>query len=107
MKRVLIRGGGIAACCCEHLLRKAGVEVLREEHARPRLPAILLSDAAITLLRDVFERPALFRNCHRIEKRVVAWGPGAEAVELAHSGAVVSEEELLSAVAIAGGSGGD
>lgn len=98
MKRVLIRGDGIAAYCCEHLLSKAGFDVSIEAVDRPRLPAIMLSDAAVELIRDVFEQKDLFRNLHQIRKRVVAWGKDAKPVTLDHSAIVVSEQHLLESV---------
>jgi hypothetical protein len=98
MKRVLIRGDGIAARCCEHLLTQAGCEVASDLADRPRLPAIMLGGAAISMMRDVFAKPELFAGCHRIRKRAVAWGPCAELVMLDHSAIVVSEQELLSSV---------
>jgi hypothetical protein len=58
----------------------------------------MLGGAAVALMRDVFGRPDLFVRRHAIQKRVVAWGPGAETVKLPHSAVVVSESELLEAV---------
>ncbi len=93
MTRALIRGDGIAACCCEHLLRRAGCETIGDRVDRPRLPAIMLSDAAIALIEDVFDRRGVLNGIHRIRKRVVAWS--SEPVELQHSAGVVSERQLL------------
>lgn len=62
---------------------------------RPRLPAIMLSDAAVELMRDIFRRPGLFAGARRITRRVVRWGQHAETLELKHGGIVVSELELL------------
>jgi hypothetical protein len=98
MVRVRIRGDGIAACCCEHFLTKAGFSVKTDRVERPRLPAIMLSDAAAALIRDVFERDDLFRELPRIAKRVVAWGVDASPVALDHSAVVVSENFLLTTV---------
>ena len=98
MGRVLVRGDGIAARCCEHLLRQAGWEVQTEQLNRPRLPAIMLGGAAVAMMRDVFGRGELFGNSHLIRKRVVAWGPAAQPVTLEHSAVVVSERQLLDAV---------
>jgi len=93
-----------------HLLTKAGLSPALELTARPRLPAIMLSDAALALIRDVFDGPELFRSAHRITRRVVQWGPGAEAVAFDHAAAVVSEQELLGEleedVSLGGVSGG-
>ena len=99
MRRVLIKGDGIAARCCEHLLRQSGYDVGAEHLDRPRLPAIMLSDTAVAMMRDVFGRDQLFGKAHRITRRVVAWGPAAEPITLEHSAVVVSEQRLLEAVA--------
>ena len=92
---ILIRGDTVAAWCCAYLLRKAGFKPALERTARPRLPAIMLSENALALIRDVFESPDLFRSAHRISQRSVNWGPGAEPVALDHAAVVVSERELL------------
>jgi len=55
----------------------------------------MLSDAAVTLIRDVFDRPGLFVNAPRISRRVALWGRNTEPLTLAHSAVVVSERELL------------
>ena len=96
MGGVTIRGYSAAAWCCAHLLSKAGFEPALELSSRARLPAIMLSEAALTLLRDVFERPDLYRRAHRISRRVVQWGPVAEVSTFEHHAIVVSEAELLS-----------
>jgi hypothetical protein len=93
---IVIRGDTVAAWCCAYLLRKAGFRPTLERTARPRLPAIMLSENALTLIRDVFERPDLFRSAHRITRRSVNWGRGAEPVALDHRAVVVSERALLS-----------
>ena len=92
--KVVIRGGGIAATTAAHLLRRAGCSVAWRNTDRPRLPAILLSEAAQALLSDIFEKQNLFRDCHPIRKRVVAWGR-EDAVTVEHSAVVVSEDWLL------------
>jgi hypothetical protein len=92
---VLIRGDGVAGCCCAYLLRQAGIRAVLERSTRPQLPAVLLSEAAIALLADVFGRKDLFRSLPRIRSRVVAWGPEATTVCLPHSAVVVSEQTLL------------
>ena len=91
-----VRGDSVAAWCCLHLLTSAGFPAVLERTGRPRLPAILLSDAALALIRDVFEKPGLFRSAHRITRRVVQWGRNAEPKVLDHGAVVVSERELLS-----------
>jgi hypothetical protein len=105
MSRVSIQGDGVAAWCCALLLRRAGFEVGFQATPRPRLPAIMLGDAAVAMMRDVFERDDLFRDATRVSKRVVAWG--AEPVALDHNAVVVSEQQLLEGLGIdaSGGEG--
>lgn len=95
MGDVSIRGDGVAACCCAHLLKAAGFRVSLDQTERHRLPAIMLGEAALALIRDVFERKDLFRDLPRIEKRVVSWSPNSGPVTLDHSAVVVSEQVLL------------
>ena len=97
MPRALIRGDGIAARCCEHLLLQAGWEIAIQNRDRPRLPVIMLGGSAVAMMRDVFAKEQLFSGFHEIRKRVVAWGQ-AEPVSLGHSGIVVSERQLLESV---------
>ena len=95
MASVLIRGEGVAACCCRHLLSRAGLPLIVEAADRPKLPAIMLGDATQKLLADVFDRQDLFDGLPRIRKRVVAWGPGSKPLTVPHSAVVVSEAILL------------
>ena len=98
-RSVLIRGDGVAAYCCAHLLANAGFRVSMERPDRPRVPAIMLSDAALALIRDVFGQPSLFAALPRIARRVVKWGEAAGPVSLPHSAVVVSETFLLESLA--------
>jgi hypothetical protein len=95
MTSVLIRGDGVAARCCAHLLVRSGFSVSVERTTRPRLPAIMLGIPAQQLIRDIFGRDELFRDLPPICKRIVAWGPSANPIALDHSAVVVSEEVLL------------
>ncbi len=95
LKTIAIRGDGVAARCCAHLLRNACFEVTVERTVRVRVPAIMLSDAALALIRDVFQAPGLFAGLPRIKSRIVAWGENAEPRALAHSAIVLSEDQLL------------
>ena len=92
---VRIRGEGIAAYCCTHLLRSAGFRVAVERCERPKVPAIMLSEAAMALIGDVFGRTDLFGELPRIQRRVVAWGANSRPVAVPHSAVVISEESLL------------
>ena len=92
---VLIRGEGVAASCCAHLLAKAVVPFAVQASDRPKVPAIMIGEAAQKLLADVFDRPDLFSGLPRITKRVVAWGRNFKPVTVPHSAVVVSEAALL------------
>lgn len=95
--RVGIRGTGIASACSAHILRLHGIETVSTATGRAPVPALLLSDPALALLRDVFGRPDLFADRPRITRRIVSWG-GGDAVALPHGAVVVSEGELVAAV---------
>jgi hypothetical protein len=106
---IVIRGNSVAAWCCAHLLSEAGFKPVLERSDRPGVPAIMLSDAALTLIRDVFGRPGLFAAAPRITRRVVKWGKDNAPLGFDHSAVVVSERELLDelphGVEVAGESG--
>lgn len=109
LRSVLIKGDGIAAACCAHLLRKAGLDVRLTAPERPKVPALLVSEPALALMRDVFERPDLLTDRPRVSRRIVAWGEAAPA-SLPHGGIAVSEAHLLDSlrtVEAAGGSAGE
>lgn len=91
----MIKGGGIAAYCSAFLLKKAGFRVEPDKSARAKLPALLLSDAALALMRDVFEQPDLFAGLPRIQRRVVAWERNSPPMEFEHSAVIVSEKQML------------
>jgi 2-polyprenyl-6-methoxyphenol hydroxylase-like FAD-dependent oxidoreductase len=95
MNQIAIRGDGVAASCCAYLLGKAGLSVTLHPLDRPRLPAILLGDHALALIRDIFQRGDLFQDAPQIRKRMVAWGANSNVLTLEHSAVVVSEERLL------------
>ena len=90
-----IRGTGVAASCCARLLGDAGFRVCLVENQRPRIPAILVSEAAQKLLSDVFGRPGLFDGLFHIDRRIVAWEPGSAPVTLPHQAVMISEYALL------------
>jgi hypothetical protein len=95
---VTIRGDSVAAYCCAFLLGKAGFSVELAPADRPKLPAIMLGDRAIALIRDILEQPGLLAEAPRIRRRVVAWGSAAAPADLEHSAVVVSEATLLEAL---------
>lgn len=96
---VHIRGGGVAANSCVHLLKRAGLRVSMDSQARPRVPAIMLSASALTMIRDVLDRPAMFSDLPRIDRRIVAWG-GGEPITMSHAAVVLSERQLLANFAV-------
>ena len=100
MMRVAIRGGGTAAAGCAHLLGRAGVAVSRDLAARPSVPAVMLSDAALALMRDVFDRPLLFTGHPRIVRRIVRWGDGSVR-EMPHGATLLPEAQIWEALASA------
>ena len=91
---ILIRGNGIAACCCARLLQGQGTCVVVAEAKRPTLPAILVSESTQRLLADIFRGREVFGGLHQIRKRIVAWGAGEPQV-FPHSAVVASEQMLL------------
>ncbi len=93
--KIVIRGDSVAAWCCAHLLKKAGLRLVVEQSGRSRVPAIMLSENAVSLIRDVFEQPNLFARAPRIVRRIVKWGRNAAPVALEHAAIVVSEQEIL------------
>ena len=95
---VIIRGGGIAAKACAHLLRQAGFSIFCESMGRASLPAIVIGRRTQSVLEDVFENKHLFDGLPQVRKRIVAWGAGSTPSVFAHDAAVVSERELLSRV---------
>ncbi|MGE3477033.1 MAG: hypothetical protein AB7H70_14625 [Rhodospirillaceae bacterium] len=92
---VHIRGDGIAALTCAHLLTRADIGVSMEALARGRVPALLLSAQAMHLLGDIFARKDLFTGLHRIHTRRVAWGAQGETLAIPHAGVVVSEQAFI------------
>ena len=65
-----------------------------EPSTRPKVPALMLSDATQSLITDVFDQPNLFRDAPRVESRIVAWTPTTQPITLPHSAVIVSEEAL-------------
>ena len=95
---IVVRGDGIAALCCSRLLGQAGLEITSDAPARPKVPALLLSDTTQKLLEDVFDRSDLFDGLTRVTRRIVAWGKDSKPVALPHSAVVTSEQELLNRI---------
>jgi hypothetical protein len=94
-KRVLIRGGGVAACCAMRLLDRRGLPFSVENMPRPLLPAILLGERTQSLIGDVFGNASLFEGLPRIRRRIVKWGDAANTKALPHEAVLVSEQALL------------
>jgi hypothetical protein len=98
LPNIRIRGGGIATACCRHLLCAAGIDAAVDPVGRAPLPAILLSDPALALIRDLFGRPDLLADLPRVTHRQVAWGPGGDIAAVEHRAITVSETELLARI---------
>lgn len=99
---VTIRGNGIAAACCAHLLTRAGIPVAIVPVERQGVPAILLSDPALMLIRDVFDDATLFADRPRIAHRRVSWGGSTPAL-VPQGGVLVSEAVLASTLPLSDG----
>jgi len=95
---VAIVGHGVAAATCGYLLQSAGVAVAAQAAGRARLPAIMLSQSAQALFRDIFDLEDAFRGQLQIRKRVVKWGSRGKPVRVPHSAVVVSEAVLLETI---------
>jgi hypothetical protein len=54
-----------------------------------------VSEAAQSLLCDVYGRQDLFHGLFRIDRRIVAWDRGSAPIALPHQAVVISEEALL------------
>ena len=65
-----------------------------EETDRARLPAIILGGTTQKLIRDVFGEADWLGGLPRIERRVVAWGPGAKTVTVPHLAVMAPEDTL-------------
>lgn len=94
---ILLRGRGVAVATASHLLGRAGLPYGREAGQRRPVPAIMLSDPAQALLRDVFGKPDLFANRPRIARRIVRWGD-RDVTDMPHGAVVVSEADLAAAL---------
>ncbi|GAA0303458.1 hypothetical protein GCM10009087_11600 [Sphingomonas oligophenolica] len=91
---VLIRGDGVSVATAVRLLRCDGLELAGAgETVRSPAPVVMLSEAALALLRDIFGRPDLFGGGAPIARRIVAWGGGEPAI-LPHKAIVVTGAEL-------------
>ena len=95
--KVAILGSGMAGGCCAYLLAARGIAAEVRPSRRPAVPALLLSDAALGLIRGVFGNPGLFADRPRIDRRIVSWG-GGEPVSMPHAAVTISEAELGAAL---------
>lgn len=90
---IAVRGSGVAAAGCIRLLQQAGFNVSHRPHPSPAVPVIMLSDAAIALMTDVFGDLPLPPGYRRVNKRIVIWGDAAP-VSIAHNAILLSGNEL-------------
>lgn len=63
----------------------------------------MIGEATQKLFEDVFEKRGVFEGLHRIERRIVQWGPQTEARALPHAAAVAREQDLLERLPAGGG----
>jgi len=62
------------------------------------VPSLLLSEAALALMRDLFALPDLFADAPRVRRRLVVWG-GAP-VMVPHEAVLASEERVQAALGV-------
>ena len=91
---VHIEGEGVAAACCAQLFGDRGQPFSFAKAVRPKPGAVLLSRQTVALIAEIFPAIDLISVCHRIEKRIVAWG-AAEPIILPHIAFVIAEADLL------------
>jgi len=95
---LLIRGDGVSVATAVRLLAREGFELAGAgEIVRSPAPVVMLSEAALALLRDIFEQPELFAGHVVIARRIVAWGSTERAI-MPHAAIVVSGAELALAL---------
>jgi hypothetical protein len=98
-REVLIEGDGVAAACCARLLTDAKIPCVLAKTARPKLAAVLLGEQTQHMLREIFPsgegEQDLFAGFTSIRRRIVRWGPEAQALDMPHMGVVAPEGELL------------
>jgi hypothetical protein len=103
---IFIRGDGLAARCCLHLLAQPEFRLRAEMAVRPRLPAIMIGESTQKLLHDIFQRDDLFAGLPRIRRRAVAWGKTGTMV-LPHSAVIIPEQVLLDRLPCTASDGAD
>lgn len=97
---VLIRGDGVSVATAVRLLHGEGIELVGAgESVSSPVPLVMLSEAALALLRDLFGRPDLFDGRVPITRRIVAWG-GSELAIMPHRAVVVSGAELAAELSL-------
>ncbi|WP_241241956.1 hypothetical protein [Sphingobium algorifonticola] len=84
------------------MLRRAGVAVTIDPVVRQAVPAILLSDPALALIRDVFGDSSLFTDRPRITHRRVSWG-GSGLALVPQGGVLISEADMAAALPLPSG----
>lgn len=97
---VRLRGNGVSTAAAGFLLAADGFVLVGGTEPVHTAPVVMLSDAALALLRDVLGRPELFAGRPQIARRVVAWG-GGEAVSVPHDALVVTGGDIAAELATA------
>lgn len=91
---VRLAGAGLGVACAGHLLRQAGHRtVVHDAASRSGVPALLLSDAALALMADVFGQSDIVAGFPRITRRIVLWGSDTPSV-MPHGGVVASQTDV-------------
>jgi flavin-dependent dehydrogenase len=91
-RSVVLRGTGVAALTCAHLLGGSGWAVAGQD-TRPQLH-LLLQEKTAQLLAALWDDPDLLRDTHRVASRMVCWADPGAAEKVAAPGVVIAAEEL-------------
>jgi hypothetical protein len=93
VKRAVVHGGGVAAVCCARVLAARGWTVrLSGVRVAPR-PPLVLNQATVALLRDLFGSTRI-TGSHVVRGRRVRWGV-APAVDVREPALVVRGDDLV------------
>jgi len=93
-RSVVLRGTGVAALTCAHLLGGSGWAVHSAGQDRGAQLHLLLQENTAQLLAALWGDPDLLREAHRIESRTVCWAAPAAAEKVAAPGVVIAADAL-------------
>ena len=95
MKRARVAGAGIAALCAARCLVAHGWTVRLRGRPPSGSPTLVVNAVTADLLQSLFGGGELFAGSHRLRRRHVRWGAGAEPIEVDEPALVMSEGQLM------------